>query len=37
MTTIGYGPVQRRIWRAFVARPDARLSTTELVALAYPD
>ncbi len=36
MTTIGYGPVQRRIWRAFIVRPDARFTTTELVRLAYP-
>ena len=30
------GTIQRRIWRAFVAKPSAKLSTTELVALAYP-
>src|SRR5258707_14938822 len=36
MTTIRYGPLQRLIWRQFVARPDAQLSTTEMVAIAYP-
>jgi hypothetical protein len=36
MTMIRYGPIQRRISRAFIARPDALLSTTELVRLVYP-
>jgi hypothetical protein len=36
MTTIRYGPIQRRIWRQFVARPNARFTTTDLVAIAYP-
>jgi hypothetical protein len=36
MTTIRLGPVQRRISRAFIVDPDAELSTTELVRLAYP-
>jgi hypothetical protein len=32
----GLGPIQRRIWRAFVASPDARLTTADLVRWCYP-
>ena len=34
MTTIRLGPLQRRISRAWIVRPDALLTTTELVRLA---
>jgi len=32
---IGLGPIQRRIWREFIARPDAELSTSELVVQSH--
>ena len=36
MAKVRRGPVQRLIWRAFVGQPGAELSTSELVAIAYP-
>jgi hypothetical protein len=30
------GPVQRRIWRAFIANPDRDLSTDDLIRWAFP-
>jgi hypothetical protein len=30
------GKLQQRIWRVFTAKPDAEISTSELVALAFP-
>ena len=30
------GKIQRRLWRAFLARPGALLSTTELLPLTHP-
>lgn len=30
------GPIQRRIWRAFIAKPDAELRTVDLVPWCYP-
>jgi hypothetical protein len=32
----GAGRLQRRVWRAFVANPDAELTTAELARWAYP-
>ena len=32
----GLGPIQRRIWRAFIANPGAELLTSELAQWAYP-
>ena len=33
---VGFGPTQRRIWRAFIANPDAELRTVDLGKWAYP-
>ena len=32
----GFGPIQRRVWRAFVAHPGAELTTGQLVRWCYP-
>lgn len=32
----GAGRIQRRVWRAFMASPNAELTTTQLAAWCYP-